>query len=284
MDSKKNVILILNDLYSLSGYMAKYGTDVWITTIITGSFIYFIYKNHIINLLEIIKADWQNQKCNPLVMPFAGFINKPANQSNVAFVAENFSTCVFDILKHISTMSFNPFQTLLNMINDVILEMVKGFNMMRALFDKLSGSFTNILDKIYAIMINISIEFIRLVANIKDMLNKISGVLMTALYSFISAFMAMTALFLSMIDFMTIILIIIVCIIVIYIYVAVVNWGIVPIPIAGAAALPPAFAFSISAIIGVCIMIAILIPVVIVMVFLLRVMKLSTPPPTAVHG
>ena len=35
-------------------------------------------------------------------MPFAGFIVKPVDKSYFAFTTDNFSTCVFDILKSIS--------------------------------------------------------------------------------------------------------------------------------------------------------------------------------------
>lgn len=98
----------LKKLYSGSGYMRRYGTDVWVSVVICVVFVYLINRYYLTNLLEVIRSDWPNQKCNPLVMPFAGFINKPLNESNFEFTANNFSTCVYDVLKYIARMRVNP--------------------------------------------------------------------------------------------------------------------------------------------------------------------------------
>jgi hypothetical protein len=284
MSPKNEILLKLNKLYSITGYMSQYGSDVWITAIICILFTYMIYRYYIINILEVIRSDWQNQKCNPLIMPFAGFINKPTNESNFEFTANNFSTCVFDILKYISEMSFNPLQSILSIINIAVKDLIAGFNALRGLFDNLRNLFSSLFEQIYAIISNLMIISINTMINIKDMLSKTSGVLTSALYLFIGSFMAMEALFLSLVDLMTLILIIIVCIIVVWIYAAVVNWAIVPIPIVGAAAVPVATTWTVTSIIGVCILIALLIPIIIFEVFLLRVLGLSSPPPPSVPG
>ena len=61
----------INKLYSTAGYMDKYGSDVWTAAIVCLSFIVFINYYYFVNVLEVIKADWPVQRCNPLVMPFA---------------------------------------------------------------------------------------------------------------------------------------------------------------------------------------------------------------------
>jgi hypothetical protein len=281
---EKDALSILKDLYSATDYMGKYGTDLWITVLIFGSMSYLIYYQYLVNVLEVIKADWENYKCNPAIMPFAGFINKPEGKSNIEFTSENFSTCVFAILKSISEMAVNPFQMVLKIINELVQILIDGFNALRGLFDNLRSGFENLFEKILAAISNLVVQFMYIIIKMKDTMSKAFGVLVNALFILFGSFMTMQSLFLAIIDFITIILIIIVCVIVVWIYVAVVHHMLLPIPIVGAAALPVATKFTITSIIHVCIFIALLIPIVIFEVFMLRVLKLSTPPPPKVPG
>jgi hypothetical protein len=284
MSPKKDALSIVKELYSATDYMSKHGGDLWITAIVCSSVAYLMFRQHIINILEVIKADWPNKKCNPLLMPFAGFINKPEGKSNFEFTSENFSACVFGILQSISEMAVSPFKMILNMIIKAVAELQEALNALRSLYDYLRNYITNIFEFIYAAITNIVVQFMYIIIKIKDTMAKAAGVLINALFLLFGSFMALESLFLSIIDFITLILIIIVCIIVIWIYIAVVHHAMLPIPIVGAAAAPVMTAFTITSIIGVCIMIAILIPIVIFQVFMLRVLKLSSPPPPKVPG
>jgi hypothetical protein len=284
MSPKKDALSIVKELYSATDYMTKHGGDLWITAILCSSVVYLMFRQHLINVLEVIKSDWPNQKCNPLLMPFAGFINKPEGKSNFAFTSENFSACVFDILKYISEMAIEPFKAILNIIMKAVAELQDAFNALRALYDHLRDYITSIFEFIYAAITNLVVQFMYIIIKIKDTLAKASGVLINALFLLFGSFMALESLFLAIIDFITLILIIIVCIIVVWIYIAVVHHAMLPIPIVGAAAAPVMTAFTVTSIIGVCIMIAILIPIVIFQVFMLRVLKLSSPPPPKVPG
>jgi hypothetical protein len=262
----------IDELYSMTGYMDKYGSDVWISFIICIVFIILAFYYQLSNALDVIRSDWPNQKCNPLFMPFAGFINKPTNQTNLEFTAENFTGCIMSILEYITLIAFNPFQIIMKILAEAINYMVDSFNMMRGLLDKMRFSFAGLFDQIYAAMSNLMVAFINFIVKIKDSMAKANGLLTAALFTLYGAYMAMESLFLSLINLMVIILIVIACIIIVFICVAV---GVFPIPIVGQALVVAPF---ISAFLGTIIMIAILIPVVWFMIMLMRVLKLSTPP------
>ena len=173
----------LNNLYSKSGYMDKYGSDVWISVILCIVFILVIYYYYYSNILEVIRADWPNQKCNPFVIPFAGFINKPENQSNLDFTSDNFTMCVSSILEYVNNIAVNPFRTVLNIINTTIQSMVASFNMLREMIDSFRKNSASIIDSINAKTYNILTELIRLFIKSKDMLAKTGGVLISSLYT-----------------------------------------------------------------------------------------------------
>ena len=284
MSAKKDALSIIKDLYSATDYMGKYGTDVWITALICGTLGYLMYYQYLVNALEVIKADWPSYKCNPAIMPFAGFIVKPVDKSYFEFTTDNFSTCVFDILKYLSEMAVGPFQLVLKILNELVQDLIDGFNALRGLFDNLRSTFTNLFDQIFAAISNLVVEFMYILIKMKDTMSKAMGVLVNALFILFGSFMAMESLFLSMLDLMTLIMIIIVCIVALWIYITIGLWPITPVPIVGQAVLPVAMGWTYTSIIGVCVVIALLIPIIIFIVFLMRVLKLSSPPPPKAPG
>lgn len=275
-DAASKVDPILNklqNLYSGTGYMKKYGTDVWISVIICILFVYLINRYYIINLLEVIKTDWPNQKCNPLIMPFAGFINKPGNQSSFDFTSDNFSTCIYDIVKYFTKLAVNPYQMVLRIINAVVNEIQDAVNTLRGLFSGLKSIYTDLMDMIYNIISNITVSFLQTTVKLKDMLNKSYAVMVNALFIIFGSFLAMESFFLVIIDLITIIMIAIVCTIVVLIALAM---GLLPIPFVGPIVSIPAI---VGATLTALIFLAILIPVIIIEVFLVRILRLSVPPP-----
>jgi hypothetical protein len=273
MSSTDELLKKLNELYLKRGYMDKYGNDLWITIILCLIFIYFIFREHIHNVLDGIKKDWHNQKCNPLYMPFAGYINKPKNQTNFEFTSNNFTGCIHSILQYISANAFLPFQLILKVLSDAIQKLLESFNMLRGLLDRLRSQFESIFGNMYAAMTNFAAAFIGFMVKIKDSMEKANGLLVTSFYVLYSAFLTMQSLFLSILDLLTLILIIIAAIIIVFICVAT---GLFPIPFVGPAISTP---FIISAVATVVIMILILIPTVMFMLMMMRVLNLSSPPP-----
>lgn len=278
-EKKKDEILDkLNELYLMKGYMDKYGKDVWIAAILCVSFTLLITHSNLTNVLDAVRYDWPNQRCNPLFMPFAGYINKPTNQSNFEFTNNNFNDCILSILQYISEIAFVPFQLAVNLIAEAIKLILDAVNSMRDLINQLRNSFAGLLDQIYAAVTNLVVAFIDFVVKIKDTMQKASGVLTTALYMLMGSYMAMESLFLALIDLVLFILICIAAMIVVFIAI---TLGLIFIPFFGQALASP---WVVSTIITTIIMIAILIPAVWFEMMMLRVLDLSTPPPPSVPG
>jgi len=262
----------LNKIYLKAGYMTKHGTDVWVSVIICIVFIIAIYYYYYSNVLEVIRADWPNQKCNPLVIPFAGFINKPKNKTNLQFTSENFTMCVGSVLEYITNIAVNPFRVVLNIINKTVQSLVKSFNMLREMLDELRKNTANISESINSKLYNLMAEIIKLLINTKDVFSKTAGALVTSVYVLYGSFMAMESLFLSILDLLILILIAIGAICVVFICIAIYCYR---IPIIGyGLMLPPAW----MALMWASIMLVITIPVIIMVIFMMRVLKLSSPP------
>ena len=153
----------LEELYLMSGYMDKYGKDVWISFIICISFTIFICYYSLINALQVVKADWPNQRCNPMFMPFAGLINKPTNQTNLEYTAENFTGCINSLVQFIAIMAFEPFRIIVAMINKTIEELIEAANKIRKVFDDVRNRSKDLFEQIYTGIANLMVAFINFV-------------------------------------------------------------------------------------------------------------------------
>jgi hypothetical protein len=274
--SKETISQKIENLYFTSGYMDKYGSDVWAAFIICIVFLVFTFYYYFLNGLQVIKADWENKRCNPLVIPFAGFINKPYDKSNLEFTGENFSDCVNSILKKIIDNALKPIFYVVTVIQDTVNNLAESIQMFRMLIKNIRKEIDRILKSIFVAINNLLYSFIGFFVKVKDSLAKVNGILTTGLYTLFGSYMAMQSLFLVIIDLILIILIAISLFIILFWAIAIAFYG---IPFVGMAMATP---FGIKAIIVTLIMIAILIPCIIFEVFMLRILDLQTPPPPGV--
>ena len=260
----------INVLYSKAGYMDKYGSDVWAAAIICLLFIVFINYYYFVNVIEVIKADWTHNRCNPLVLPFAGFIKKPTDVSNLEFTASNFNNCINEILKSVVLVAVQPLYFAVNVIQEAVNNLVDAVNRLRNLTANMRDQFSSIVNQIYAGLSNLVVTFINYTIKIKDSILKINGILSTSIYTLFGSYMALTSLFLCILDLIIIILIAIAVVCLCFLILSM-------IPLIGSA-------FRVSWGVTAGIMLLIMIPVIWFEIMLLRIMDLSTPPPPGIPG
>ncbi len=88
----------INKLYEKLTYFDQYGLSVIIFILLTIVLIIVYFYSIVMLQIQPIKNDWQQQRCNPKVIPFAGLINKPNDKSISEFTQENFIYCTQNIL------------------------------------------------------------------------------------------------------------------------------------------------------------------------------------------
>jgi hypothetical protein len=255
-------------LQSKSGFMEKYGSDVWATVIISIMFILAICYFYYLNALEVIKLNWDKEKCSPTIMPLAGFINKPSDKGVLEFTADNFTGCLNTTLKHVASVILKPFYMMINVLIDTFNGLIDSIKNIRVYFDKIRDNLNIVGDSVRGMLMSVVVAFTEFGMKIKDTFEKINGVLTTALYSLIGSYMALQSLFLVIIDIIISILIGMAVTLLFLIFISIV-------PIFGLWAIYPSIALAIA-------MGALIIPVIIIKVMLDRVMDLSTQSPPAI--
>ena len=252
----------INKIYDKGSYLDKYGSDVWIAIIICLVFFIITSYYYVLNNIEPISADWDNQKCNPSVIPFAGLINKGENESALDFTNKNFTGCVQTILTGIVSSAFQPIYYIMKNITETFSELLNSLNSIRSMFDKLRISIKDFSSETMGRSLNVTMPVVQLIINVKSIGDKVIGTLTGALFTLFGSYMTLKSFFLFLISSLTTILIALGITIGIFLAISF-------IPIFGSWAIPVAAT-------NIAIMIAILIPTLIIQIFMKDILSLSS--------
>jgi len=197
----------INDLYNKKGFLDKYGLDIWTTIIITLVFFLITSYFYVLNNIQPIKANWENQKCSPIVMPFAGMINKGPNDTVFDFTGKNFTTCVQSILTNAIAYAFQPIYYIMKGFTDIFSDLISGLNDVRAVFDKIRKSIKEFSTEVMGRALNITMPLIQVIINLKSIGAKAIGILTASLYTLIGSYLTLQSFFLLILKFINVIII-----------------------------------------------------------------------------
>lgn len=195
-------ILNVNKLYRNKTYLEKYGHSVAITVIILLAFFLVFSYFYIRSNLEPIRRDWDNMKCHPGIIPFAGMINKDPNDTVFQSTGKNFNLCTNLILKTVVEVFTKPVTAAMSSLNATFKKILSSGGMLQkvtaGLFEKIQKMMRYFINRLAAVIIPVQKMFI----NIKDTMKKMNGVLSTFLYTLIAQFYAIKSFVGSFIDMM----------------------------------------------------------------------------------
>jgi hypothetical protein len=220
-----NIGKVINDFYKKRNYLDDYGGSLFMTILIFGVFFSLISYYHIMNNLDPIKADWVNQRCSPGVIPFAGLINPPKDGTSAFdYTSENFTFCIQNILKQITSYAFLPINSFVNMILEVFKEMKEAISSMRNIFNSIRDKFKEMSQELFGRLLNIMIPIQNMVIGLKDMIAKGHGVFTASLYTALGGYMTLKAAIGAVFELIIIILIALAALIII-LWIIPFTWG-----------------------------------------------------------
>ncbi len=193
MKKTTSFVEYINEVYEKSGYLDKYGTDFLITTIVLFIFFLPICYFYVMSKAEPIRADWANQRCHPAVIPFAGIIAQPKNQSYSEFTTENFGNCVNGILAKIVSYFVKPIYFLTDNIVGVFSKLAATAQIFRKLMASLRNKIMKIVEHIFSKILNVFIPVQKILIKFKDALAKTVGALTAGLYTIMAIFLSLKA-------------------------------------------------------------------------------------------
>ena len=202
-----NIIDKISDIYDNQTYLERYGEYVFIAIVICISVILVITYIHIKINIEKIRADWNNQKCKPNIMPFAGMINAPDNMSKMEYAEQNFAECTQNILTDISDIALIPIHYTMSIVVAIVGEISSIINDMRELVNKIRNSVADITSDIMSRILNIMTPLTETIITVKSLVGKSNGVMTSIMYTLFGVYLAIKSLIGSILEIVIIILI-----------------------------------------------------------------------------
>jgi len=156
--------------------------DALLLLFVTVWTIAFMYIPYLFGFKQKILDDWDLYRCNPMVLPVAGWINKRNDQTAADATSENFQYCTQNIMGSFMGYLLEPLNFVTNGLTELGGDMLNSTNAIRAVIDQIRTFFSNIINSVMSVFINIIIEFLKIFIGIRDLAGKIVGVVLTFVY------------------------------------------------------------------------------------------------------
>ena len=175
----------IDQLYNKNGLMQKYGGEVFISILIIFIVgVIFVYL-HVLNNLESVKKNWQSERCNPFIIPLAGFINNTdkKNKSNTQYTIDNFEFCLTNIIKSSFNIILDSFRYIISGISDLFKDLFIILGGIISWFMAIISWCLNFLDNVWGLTLQNISNFQLLLNKIRDTLDKSVGIMVVVLYT-----------------------------------------------------------------------------------------------------
>ena len=129
-------------------------------------------------LIEI-KSNWPQYRCNPLYLPLSDNM------------MDDFTYCVQNTQINLMGYIMQPFSYLISSLSSMGANFSDNLNGIRGMLSSIRTFVRNIVENIFAVFLNLVIEFQVIMIGIKDMMGKLIGVMTTLMYMMDGSVMTM---------------------------------------------------------------------------------------------
>lgn len=168
----------------ISIFVTIVGIILWIAAVST----IYAYMN-----LDYIRSHWNTEKCKPSGIMIGG--------------KENLDECVKSVLKEVVGKSTLPLTYGSLALSQIFLDLSKGVQQLRVMFDYLRVSITNITKEIFGRIVALMIPLQSMFITVKDMFARLYAVFATSLYMGLATILTMKKVLEMILTFVIVILI-----------------------------------------------------------------------------
>lgn len=190
----------IKTIYNKEGFLEHYGGSLFITIITCLVFFISISYFYTMSHLKPIKKNWINERCNPAVIPFAGIINKDPSISTMEFTAQNFSSCVNNILIDIVEDALKPIHYAIDSVSGIGKGIMDDINMVRKKITDVLGQIGSIDQQIMGRILNFLMPVHLMLSKMMSISRKVQGSLVVSFYNVIAGYLGLHSFFGAFID------------------------------------------------------------------------------------
>jgi len=188
----KGLNKIISDIKSLS-YADKYGTTILICCILLIILFVVVSYFRLSSEFQPIRDNWVARRCEPAVIPLAGIINAPEDETILGYTSKNFTYCINNMLKPVAQKAVSPFDILMNGLLKIFNGIKNMIESMRNMVSKLRGYMAVIVRDIYNRLINIIAPLQDIIIRGRDIFGKVNAILQTSTNMIITLLMIIKA-------------------------------------------------------------------------------------------
>jgi len=206
-NTKAKNIEKLESLYKNLSYFDYYSGSVLLVCIITFfvallTMFFVVMKN-----ANEIKNDWNVERCKPLNIAFAGFINKPTDETILEYTSENFNYCIGNILTQLTSYVLTPLNYIFSSIIDLYKDLTDAVNSIRTMINEVRTSTTSITETLFNAILNVITPIQAMFIAVIDSFGKTQGVLTAGLMTALGSYYTLQSLMGAIVEFLVLILI-----------------------------------------------------------------------------
>jgi hypothetical protein len=184
----------INGVYDNLTYYDLYGTSIFLFFIITIIVILVFLFSRVMQSKDKIASDWENQRCKPQNIPFAGYISKPTDKTAFEYTNENFQYCIQNVLFNISEKSLQPFHFMIDALMSIFSKISEAIQKIREILASIRENMKKIIADIMNRILNILTPLQTMLITLSDTFNKIQGILTAGLYTALGSYFTLQAL------------------------------------------------------------------------------------------
>jgi hypothetical protein len=168
--------------------MDIYGSSIFIVVFATIIVLLAISFSLLIQNKQEIADDWENQRCKPKYMPFAGYIIEQEGKTPSQYTYENVQYCIQRNVSNMTSELTKPHVYLLNTINAAFSATGDALNNLRGGMSTLRTNISTFVLSVLMRIANLLAPFLKIFIASKDILNKIQGALVAGMYTFLGTY------------------------------------------------------------------------------------------------
>jgi hypothetical protein len=180
-----NINKTISKLYNNATLMERYGGEVYITILILFIFgVAFTYIN-VLNHVSSIKKNWGHERCNPFIIPLAGWINNPnkKTESDFQYTVDNFEFCLGSVVQSVFQFIADAFKFILQGIASLfqdILNILSGIiNFIMSIISAILG----LLQNAWGLALQGSVGLQETLNKSRDTFGRLVGFVVVVLYT-----------------------------------------------------------------------------------------------------
>ena len=194
----KNTINIIDSIYTDAKYSKRYGLDIFLTIGIVTVLVSIISYYSFLNRLQSLRKNWDQEKCNPVNLPFVHIINPDPNKTAGQQINDNIDECLKEGVKGMANNSLKDIFKKIDVFSDIKKYFDDFVKLIQSVFIWLLNTVIYLVNLILSIIQKSFLGFTHMFLKAKDIFDKIMGILVINFFVFLQFFNMAIAFFLNM--------------------------------------------------------------------------------------